>query len=261
MAGMIVNPFASRAPILMLHRVLEKYDSNNYYFQRGTAISWQCFSRWVAWAVSCREQGLPVPVFTFDDGYVDNYRAIVELLKFDVPVVLSPVRDFVVTGFSPIDDMAARLNEGEFKVSHRLHMALLGGKLKACLAALDAQQYRLYRQRWFAITDDAPKNQFLSEIQLCQLVSLGLQLGVHGVSHRVWTALSTAELHAEIQHSFSWLASLGCKQPVALCMPHGKIDQSLYSILQRYRLPLLGVDRAYPFAVTRRLWVKEDTEI
>lgn len=258
---MTVNPFARHAPVLMLHRVLDRYDSDNYYFQRGTAISWQCFSCWVAWAVVRREQGLSVPVFTFDDGYADNYRAITELLKFDLPVVLSPVRDFVVTGFSPIDDMAARLNQHESTLSARLHAALLDGKLKACLATLDAQQYRSYRQRWFAIADDVPKNQFLSEIQLRELVNLGLQLGVHGITHRVWTALSTAELHAEIQSSLAWLASLGCDQPVGLCMPHGKIDQSVYDILQGYKLPLLGVDREYPFTVIRRLWVKEDTEI
>lgn len=259
--GAIANALSGGAPVLMLHRVLEQYDPNNYYYQRGTAISWQRFNTCLLWAVECREQGLPGPVFSFDDGYADNEPAIKALLSAGLPVVLFPVRDFVLTGFSPIDDMAARLNQGELELSAKLRASLIGGKLKACLAKLNADQYRAYRQRWFAIDEDASSAAFLSELQLRELVSMGLQLGVHGVSHRIWTEISPADLHAEIQGSLEWLSSLGCKHPFGLCMPHGKINVDVYQALSAYSLPLFGVDQDYPFAVLRRRWLKEQTEL
>ncbi|KPQ01670.1 MAG: hypothetical protein HLUCCO03_11655 [Marinobacter sp. HL-58] len=163
MPGMTAELFLPDAPVLMLHRVLQKYEPDNYYFRRGTAISWTRFESLVVWAEAQRAKGFPTPVFTFDDGYSDNQAAFQVLLNKQLPVILFPVRDYIQTGFSVIDDMAARLNGPDCSLSPRITRSLLSGKLKRCLSALSPAEYRYYRARWFGIMDDADAAPFLAE--------------------------------------------------------------------------------------------------
>ena len=68
-------------------------------------------------------------------------------------------------------------------------------------------------------------------------------------------------MHAESQGSLEWLSSLGYKHPFGLCKKKKKINVDVYQALSAYSLPLFGVDQDYPFAVLRRRWLKEQTEL
>ncbi|WP_367142342.1 polysaccharide deacetylase family protein [Marinobacter sp. HL-58] len=83
---------------------------------------------------------------------------------------------------------------------------------------------------------------------------------MHGLSHRVWTDLSSRELQQEVSGSIHWLSCLGHFKPSAICMPHGKINSRVYQALETYGLPLVGVDHKYKQPVIRRSWVKEKQE-
>ena len=257
--------------ILMLHRVLPKYDSDNYYFTRETAISW---NRFVGLLDRIEEEGLQSftiseleaqsnnnqSIFiTFDDGYADNEAALNEILRRKMKVTLFPVKQFVQEGNSPIDDMAFHLMSHK-NVSQELNFSLMTGRLKKLLRRLTMQRYRYLRSKWFGLEEDAlPSGLFLTEQQLTDLSSNGVELGIHGSSHRVFTSLSSADLSKELSESSKWLNSLGITGKYSICFPHGAHTERLSSVCSDFGSFLLGVDSDPACdSVYRRTHIKEE---
>ena len=255
--------------ILMLHRVLPEHDPDNYYFERDTAISWNRFTCLLDQIEAERLQTLPVSALgrasngrsvfiTFDDGYADNADALNEILKRGMKATLFPVKQFIQEGFSPIDDMAFHLMEHN-DVPSELYSSLMSGRLKKLLRRLSVHKYRYLRRKWFGLVEDAsPKDLFLTDQQLADFVSRGVELGIHGSSHRIFTSMSDSDLLQELSESKDWLNSIGVNGRLSICFPHGSHDPRTSKICSNFGEFLLGVD-ALPTcgSVQRRIHIKE----
>jgi len=226
----------ARMKTLMLHRVLPRR-TDNYYFRRGTAISFDQFRRLLD-ALEAHGWQSVTPLdsarsldgdatadrrvcITFDDGYADNARAFDELLARDLRATVFVVKDFVVDNFSPIDDMAAWLDDAP-DAPAGLTASPESGRIKMMLRNLSAQRYRRLRARHFAVDDHANAASFLTEQQLRRYHSRGIAIGIHGCSHRVWSRLPAAKLRVEIIDAARWLRGLGVERIAGLCFPHGQ---------------------------------------
>jgi len=256
----------------MLHRVLPKYDAENYYFQRNTAISW---SRFVSLLDHIETNGFTTqPIsklttstaktdvfITFDDGYADNKKALNEILSRGMTATIFPVKDFIQHNFSVIDDMAHHLmyQHSLQPVTPSLQQSLQTGRLKKLLRNLTPSRYRFLRRKWFNINQDAnTKKLFMSESEIINFCRQGIELGIHGCSHRTFSALTQRELLDELLTSLTWLNSLGGKSFPPICFPHGKHNLNVINLSLSIGMPLLGVDCDihYP-QVLRRIHYKE----
>lgn len=259
--------------IYMLHRVIEHYDEDDYYFQRKTAISWNKFielldliemNSWKTKPISNITMGFTdQDVFiTFDDGYEDNCNALDELIRRGMTATVFPVKDFSLTGFSPIDDMAQHVMASN-DITPSLLQSLLGGRIKKLLRGMSALRYRYYRKHWFSITIDADNSDlFMSEQQLKRYCAQGIELGIHGRSHRAFINLTSSELYSELIGSLNWLKSLGSMSAVSICFPHGKHNEQVIKLSQSVGQILLGVDcDTLDSAVLRRVHVTEDYNV
>jgi len=255
--------------IYMLHRILEQFDAKNYYFQRETAISWQRFvalleliehKGWTTKPASALANGYTDnDVFiTFDDGYTDNNKALDELIRRGMTATIYPVMEFALTSFSPIDDMAHHLMYQQ-EVTPVLRTALLDGRLKKLLRNITATRYRYLRKHWFDIDFDAVTGElFMGEQQLSHYYRQGIEIGIHGRSHRAFNHLSATSLEAELSESLLWLQSLGITKPISTCFPHGKHNERVIAQCLPISQTLLGVDCEMGFSqVLRRIHVKE----
>lgn len=256
--------------IFMLHRVLPEYDPDNYYFKRETAISW---NRFIAILDQIETDGMqsltvsemgessnnPSVFITFDDGYADNEPALNEILKRGMRATIFPVKQFIKEDFSPIDDMAYHLMAHK-SISAELYSSFMSGRFKKLLRRLSVNRYRYLRKRWFGLNEDAsPKGLFFNDKQLADFASRGLELGIHGVSHRVFTSLSDSELLEELKDSKEWLQSLGAGNTLSICFPHGSHDRRTVGICSDFGSHLFGVDSPNLYKpVLRRIHIKEE---
>ncbi|MDQ7074784.1 MAG: polysaccharide deacetylase family protein [Gammaproteobacteria bacterium] len=253
----------------MLHRVLKKEPSNHYYFQRQTAISWPRFihlldeieaNKKITKTLSKlnRSNTDNTVYISFDDGYIDNTHALDEILRRNMVATLFPVKSFIQQGFSVIDDMAHHLilcNE----VHPDQRRSLTSGKLKKILRRVTPRRYRQLRQACFKINRDAESpSLFMSEKKLKHYIAQGIEVGIHGVSHRIFTCLSNKSLRAELHESQQWLYSLGAHGVLPICFPHGAHDASTVTTCLQMGSPLLGVDSPPKHtSVWQRIWIKE----
>ncbi|MFK5892669.1 MAG: polysaccharide deacetylase family protein [Pseudomonadota bacterium] len=259
--------------IYMLHRIIEHFDESNYYFQRKTAISWLKFIElidliekkgWKTRCISSLVQGYTDnDVFlTFDDGYKDNSSALDELIRRGMTATVYPVKNFTLTNFSPIDDMAHHLMATP-NVAKNLLSSLLDGRLKRVLRRMSASRYRYFRKHWFSIDIDANNaDLFMQEKQLKRYSSQGIELGIHGRSHRTFNHLTSSELSSELSDCLNWLCSLGNVSSTSLCFPHGKHSETVIKQSQSIVKIMLGVDcdTLLP-PVLKRIHVTEDYNV
>ena len=83
---------------------------------------------------------------------------------------------------------------------------------------------------------------FLNEHQIRQLSASGMEIGIHGSSHRSLTQLGAKGMAAEVADSFTYLHSLTGKDPTWFCCPFGgsDTDQGMEIVHQACRL--VGVE-------------------
>lgn len=258
--------------VYMLHRVVQRYEETNYYFQRGTAITWKRFlalldfieiNGWTTRKISNLMNGYREnDVFiTFDDGYKDIGCALNEILRRGMTATVYPVKEFAETGFSTIDDMAHHLMNMDLKIDSQLHESLLCGRLKKLLRRISADRYQYLRYRFFNINFDADKSDlFLNENELKSFCAKGVELGIHGRSHRAFTHLSSSVLREELSDCSIWLQSLGASSKVSICFPHGKYNGDVLNAIQSFSEIFLGIDSNSVVApIIRRIHVTEES--
>lgn len=264
-----INKMGKNPKIFMLHRVLNEYDEGDYYFQRETAISWKKFIElldfiemkgWKTKPISSLGEGCTDndAYITFDDGYMDNARALDELIGRGMTATIYPVKDFVQNKFSPIDDMAHYLMSTE-NVTNTLRHSLLVGRIKKILRWTSSSTYRRLRGSLFGIETDFEHTQmFMSEQALKCYCEKGIELGIHGVSHRAFTLLSPHTLKYELIESLAWIRALGAEHQVSICFPHGKHNKQVIQECSNISSIFLGVDtnQTHPL-VYRRIHVTE----
>ena len=256
---------------LMLHRVLPVERTDGYYFRRGTAIDTACFHRLLD-ALEQHRVRTVTPLhtggegrrvcITFDDGYADIAPALDALLARGMRATIFVVKEYCISNFSPIDDMAAWLDASE-SVPAALAESLTCGAMKKRMRGMPVFRYRRHRRRLFGFGDHPASAGFLTERQLREFHARGIAVGIHGCTHRAWSNLSAPQLCAEIEESADWLRKLGVRDIAGLCYPHG-CYRALHNldgeVARLAETGVFGVDRPYADpAVTRRVWVRQHT--
>jgi peptidoglycan/xylan/chitin deacetylase (PgdA/CDA1 family) len=249
----------------MFHRISPE-ENGSYYFKRGTAISQRKFEEILRVIDSIN---LPVILpnqkanstgvcLTFDDGYKDNLWAFRKLRDKHLESILFPVKDYIKNRFSITDDLASIYDQQEYGVD-----GLLKDRVRKIVRKMDNTRYRYYRSRIFGFNNDqCPADLFMSELELKEATSLGVSLGVHGTTHRIWPSLGDFELIQEVKESDKWLSQLSNNSIEYLAYPHGKEpnDNVFECLLDDY--VNFGVDRFYKNPlILERIWVKENTDI
>lgn len=70
-----------------------------------------------------------------------------------------------------------------------------------------------------------PKDWYLSQNQILEMISLGMLIGSHTVNHRLMSNLSKDAQEFEISQSFTWLEeNFGNSFPRTFCYPYGGFD-------------------------------------
>jgi len=250
----------------MLHRILPKLNADCYYSERGMAISQRQFEmlldesqrRGLPLVTRRPEKKQPALCLTFDDGYADNSWAFDRIIERDGCAWLFPVKTYVQQNFSVTDDFAAQL-----KASPKEYSELDLVRLRRIIRRLTPKRYRYWRRRVAAIEiDRCSSDLFLSEEDLQEYSALGIQMGLHGVTHRIWSCLRWKELAWELRESENWLYGLTGVRPTGACFPHGQAPskRALNSLLNVY--DCFGVDKPYKQdQIIRRFWLRETHQI
>jgi peptidoglycan/xylan/chitin deacetylase (PgdA/CDA1 family) len=262
---------ATSTRILMLHRVLDDapaaFGLPNCYRMRGTALTVDELVRVVAdagpiLALDVVEHALArgeAPpggaVLTFDDGYREHLDVVAPLLaERGVPATF-----YVATGLhgegagvAVVDAWYWLLDRSVERVArvplpgggvyrgridtYEGKTAWVGGEPKtALLAATDAQQAAmiaaLAASVGCALPADLAARLYLRPVEWSALVSLGMRVGAHSVSHPRLTEVDDDVLRAEVQASVDGAGRLG--GPVAFAYPDGAYDERVVREVRR----------------------------
>lgn len=258
--------------ILAYHRVLDIADERDFDFDLAlvsadtTQFRQQmehirrryhpiCLRDWCA----ARREGRELPsrpvIVTFDDGYDDNYRIAFPILReLGIPGVFfvstghidsgAPyaydwlVHMLLVTRADRID--APEIGIDESLPAGRADRRTLAGTVLSRMKWLDAAAQsalieRLETQWQLPRSAGHPDCRPMSWDQLRDMRDGGMEIGGHGVSHRMLAKLPANEIHDELSVSKSRLdAELG-PSPYTLSYPVGNIDAWSETVVEEAR--------------------------
>lgn len=176
-------------------------------------------------AVSMMDAGKSLPkgavVITFDDGYDDNYRVAFPVLReLDIPATFFVSTGYIDNGLPYAYDWfvhmllrtdatqveLAQLGIVEAIPTHRSDRRALADKMLSRMKALQAHvqeemieqlgvQWNMPRER------SHPDCRPMTWEQLREMHAAGMEIGSHGVHHRMLAKLPSAELRAELEGS------------------------------------------------------------
>ena len=102
----------------------------------------------------------------------------------------------------------------------------------------------------------------MREKQLKHYSNQGIELGIHGRSHRAFTHLTKFELSSELRDCLQWLRCLGQGSPMSICFPHGKHNDLVIEQSHLIANILLGVDCDDLYLpVLRRIHITEEYNV
>jgi peptidoglycan/xylan/chitin deacetylase (PgdA/CDA1 family) len=228
-----VEPAARRLMVLIYHRVLATPDP-----LAPREMTAEIF-RWQMQLVQRHASVLPLHealrrlaagtlprravCVTFDDGYADNERVALPILReFDIPATV-----FVTTGFV---DGGRMWNDTLIEAIRRLpagthHLGPLGAQTvevdgpasRAALVRTTIDQVkhlepaeRLARTRWLEeyCGAELPADLMMTSEQLRRLYAAGIELGAHTVSHPILLKLTASAATEELRASRARLAAI-----------------------------------------------------
>ena len=176
---------------------------------------------------------------TFDDGYADNERIGLPVLKR----LKLPATFFVSTGFSSggmmfndvVIEAVRRAPPGLHDLSQLgLDSVQLDGPPSRCAAVdrlIGALKYRRPAERQAiadrlpeALRSSAPKGAMMTPDQIARLHREGMEIGAHTVNHPILASVSDDEARSEIVTSKRALEEITGSSVVLFAYPNGKPD-------------------------------------
>ncbi len=196
-------------------------------------------------ALSGKKQQHPTLSFTLDDGYQDQLdRLVPVLLQYKCKPTLFVIANMIDTNEWPWD---AKLAYGIWNTTTTQIELRQGNSLKTLI--LDTPSNRISARRQLTTyakkLPNAQLENFLSEIlpqlkidfssppkeyqpaswkSLQEAETKGLYIGSHGSSHRVFSALSDAEITAELESAKATLEKYIKNPSRVFCYPSGKLS-------------------------------------
>ena len=251
-AGNLLSPAGKRGrlSILIYHRALAAPDPilhdeiDAVTFERHMAMLAAEFNVLPLGEACVRLARGAVPAraacITFDDGYADNERTALPILKR----LKLPATFFVSTGYS---DGGFMFNDGVIEVvrcapagTYDLSSLGLGshslGDSTSRRAAIDALigqlKYRPVRERSMLVEQLAtamrsalPKDLMMRSAQIKRLCDEGMEIGGHTVNHPILAVLSEQEARAEIVDGKRRLEEISGAPVTLFAYPNGKPGQ------------------------------------
>ena len=228
-----VEPAAQRLLVLIYHRVLETPDPLAPREMTAQIFRWQMellqrYANVLPMHDALRRLAdgtLPrrAVCVTFDDGYADNERIALPILReFAIPATV-----FVTTGFvdggrmwnDTLIEAVRRLRAGTHDLSPLgvQTVEVDGAASRACLVRTIIEQVkhlepteRLARTRWLEeyCGAELPADLMMSSEQLRRLHAAGIELGAHTISHPILLKLTIAAATQELQVGRARLAAI-----------------------------------------------------
>jgi peptidoglycan/xylan/chitin deacetylase (PgdA/CDA1 family) len=222
--------------ILAYHRVLDVVEQDFDFDLALISATPEQFRAQVAWlksgfqpmrlhdVIECIDTGRPLPakavVITFDDGYDDNYRVAFPILReFGVPATFfvstghidngAPYAyDWLVHLFCRTDARAMSIPELQLEVplpAVRAERAVLAGHVLDRMKGLEEAQQkailgRLERE-WSMPRAPHADSKPMTWDQLREMHAAGMEIGSHGVHHRMLSRVNQLDMAAEIEGS------------------------------------------------------------
>lgn len=257
--------------VLMYHRVLPKDDPRFLLEEPGMIVTPETFemhlieakkhfqvmhlSEWL-----CNlEQGNPLPektcVFTFDDGWSDNFEFALPLLeKHQVPATLFAVAEKIDTDFQfwpniilalLLDGRADILQQHpllntvlrHFSLPQKFDSEHAAAWIKQLKQLSDANIFKALEElNWQKSLSFAMKPGLMSWEQLRTMASSDwIEVGSHTCNHkRLTSSLSGTELRHEVCNSFNILKSNLNRNIPLFCFPNGDYNQEALSLVQTH---------------------------
>ena len=240
-----------RLSILVLHRVLPGPDP--LYPEAIDAVRFAEMCRWVSSmftvlpldrAVQClRQRTLPerALAITFDDGYADNVRVAMPILK-DLGL---PATVFITTGFldggcmwnDVVIEAFRRTRASDIDLQDllpalgtpRLGLSTPAERRHAIETVIAAVKYFGVEQRLRVVHQIAdrlhvtlPTDLMMTSAEVLELRGGGLQVGAHTVTHPILASLSIEDARREMKDSKDFLERLLAERVGLFAYPNGK---------------------------------------
>jgi peptidoglycan/xylan/chitin deacetylase (PgdA/CDA1 family) len=235
-----------RFTILIYHRVLDSRDPLLMEEPDRDLFDWQMelISKYfrpmsLSAALDASKQGVLEPgvvCVTFDDGYADNERNALPILKkWGVPATF-----FVSTGFM---DGTSMWNDIVIETIRRLNSDVVDltpyglgiesvktleqkrtvlGKLLKKIKYLPPEERTRQVEAISHLSGDRTLNLMMSDEKVKALFDAGMEIGAHTVTHPILMNLSDEEAMQEIVGSVDRLQEITGKRPTLFAYPNGK---------------------------------------
>lgn len=270
----------SELRILAYHRVRDVVEEQFDFDLALVSATPKQFRQQVAWlkgnykpvrlcdVIGCIEAGLPLPpkavVITFDDGYDDNYHVAFPILReFGVPATFFVSTGYIDSGAPYAYDWlvhlfyctgARRVVIPELRIeapipATRHERAALAAqvldRMKSLPEAGQALVMRRLEDEWSMARAPHPDSRPMTWDQLREMHAAGMEIGSHGMHHRMLARLPHDEMAAEVAGSRAALERELAAPAQVISYPVGGPDAYSDAVIDEVRAQKFGIGCSY----------------